>query len=135
MVIFAVESNWKKLIYDQNSNVLWNEINRIVILDMKNHRFSHDQNWGRLLERMHHGKSTPDDIDLINTRLIGLNLSLISFEELEGNDIAYACATNAERKIVPDNIFANILKNCHPKENKSLDIPKQTIITKGDFKS
>ncbi len=52
----------KNLIYDQNLNVFWNEINRVVVLDMKNHRFSQDPNWGKILERMHHGKSTPVDI-------------------------------------------------------------------------
>ncbi len=60
---------------------------------------------------MHNGRSTADDIDLINTRVVGPNLSLPFVEELEGNDITYACATNAERNIESDNIFANILKN------------------------
>jgi hypothetical protein len=125
----------KNLIYDQNLNVLWSEINRVVILNMKNHRFSQDPNWGKILERMHHGNSTPADIEIINTRVVGENLSLPSFEELQGNDITYACATNAERNVVSDNIFANILKNRHPKENESFDIPKQAIIIKGNFKS
>ncbi len=117
----------KNLIYDQNLNVLWNAINRVIVLDMKNHRFSLDQNWGRLLERMHHGISTSDDIELITTRVVGPNLSLPSSEKIDGDDITYACATNAERNIVSDNIFANILKKRHPKENESFDIPNQTI--------
>jgi hypothetical protein len=78
---------------------------------MKNHHFSLVQNWGRLMERIHHGRSTSDDIELIDTRVVGPNLSLPTFAELDGKDISYACATNAERNIIFDNIFPNILKN------------------------
>jgi hypothetical protein len=86
---------------------------------------------------MHHGTSTFDDTELINTRVVGPNLSLPSFEELDGNDITSACATNAEKNIVSnnifavsDNIFANIFKHRHPKEIETFDILKQTIIIK-----
>jgi hypothetical protein len=116
-------------------NILWSEINRVSISDMKNHWFSQDPNWRKKLERIHHGKSTPADNEIINTRVVGQNLSLPSFEELQGNEITYACATNSERNTISDNIFANVLKNRHPKENESLDIPKQTIIIKGNFRS
>jgi hypothetical protein len=49
-----------------------------VMLDMKNHRFSQDPKWGKYW-KMHHGKSTPADIEIINTRVVGQNLSLPSF--------------------------------------------------------
>jgi len=42
--------------------------------------------------------------------VVSPNLSLLSLEELNGADITYACATNAGRNLICDNIFANILK-------------------------
>jgi hypothetical protein len=47
-----------------------------------------------------------------------VRLSLPSLEELNGADITYACATNADRNLVCDNIFANILKQRNPKKMK-----------------
>ena len=35
----------------------------------------------------------------INTRVVGPNLRLPSLEELNGADITYACATNADRNL------------------------------------
>jgi hypothetical protein len=54
-------------------------------------------------------------------------------EELNGADITYACATNADRNLISDNIFANLLKACHPRENEDFEIPQETIIIKGNF--
>ncbi len=62
-------------------------------------------------------------------------MDLPSIEDLEGNDISYACSTNAERNLICDNIFANILKQRHPKEDQNFDTPKHTIIIKGNFEN
>jgi hypothetical protein len=43
------------------------------------------------------GFLTREDIEFINTRVVGSNLSLLSYEELNGDDITYACSTHAER--------------------------------------
>ena len=59
--------------------------------------FLKDQQWGNLLQRMHHGESTRGDMKLINSRVVGENLALPSFEELHGNDVSYTCYTNADR--------------------------------------
>ena len=56
-----------------------------------------------------------------------------SFEELQGNDVSYACYTNADRNLISDNIFATILEKRHPKEHETFEIPEQTIIIKGNF--
>jgi len=47
---------------------------------------------------------------LINSRVIGENLTLPSFDELQGSDVTYACYTNSDRNVISDNIFATILE-------------------------
>jgi hypothetical protein len=108
-------------------------INRVVILNFKNHQFATDPGWGESLQRIHLGRTKKEDVEKINTRVVGPNLSLPSLEELNGADITYACATNADRNLICDNIFANILKQRHPKEDQDFNIPQETIIIKGNF--
>ena len=56
---------------------------------------------------MHHGESSREDMNfLITTRVVGENLMLPSFEELQGKDISDACYTNADRNLISDNTFA-----------------------------
>jgi len=121
----------QNVIYDQNENALWNLINRVVILNFKNHHFATDPTWGECLKRIHLGKTKQEDIDKINTRVVGPKLSLPSLEELNGADITHACA---DRNLISDNIFANLLKaHHHPRENEDFEIPQETIIIKGNF--
>ena len=122
-----------QLIYNRDLNALWSLINRVVILNMNNHRFINDPQWGFLLDRLRKGFLTREDIEFINTRVVGSNLSLPSYEKLNGDDITYACSTNAERNLITDNNFGNILKTHHPKIGESFSIPLQTIIIKGNF--
>jgi hypothetical protein len=42
-------------------------------------------------------------------------------------------STNAERNIITDNNFGNILKTHHPKVDDSFSIPLQMVIIKGNF--
>ena len=123
----------KDVIYDQSRNALWSMINRVINLTMTNWRFKEDPKWGELLQRVHHGETGVKDMELINTRVIGPNLSLPTFEELQGAEITYACYTNADRNLITDNIFASILENRHPTQHESFDIPEQTIMIKGLF--
>jgi hypothetical protein len=123
----------RNVIYDRNENALWNLINRVVILNFKNHCFATDPAWGGCSKRIHLGKTKQEDIDKSNTRVVSPKLSLPPLEELNGADITYACATNADRNLISDNIFANLLKACHPRENEDFEIPQETIIIKGNF--
>jgi hypothetical protein len=82
---------------------------------------------------MHHGESRREDMKLVNPRVVGENLALPSFEELQGNGISYACYTNANRNLISDNIFATILEKPRPKEHETFEIPEQTIFIKGNF--
>ena len=107
--------------------------NRVVILNFKNHRFATDPGWGESLQRIHLGRTKKEDVEKINTRVFGPNLSLPSLEELNGADTTYACAINADRNLICDNIFANILKQRHPKEDQDFMVPQETIIIKGNF--
>jgi hypothetical protein len=65
--------------------------------------------------------------------VVGSNLSSPSYAELNGDGITCACSTNAERNLIIDNNFENILKTHHPKVDDSFSIPLQTVIIKGDF--
>ena len=86
-----------------------------------------------MLNSSDHGISRWKDMKLINSRVVGENLVLPSFEELHGNDVSYACYTNANRNLISDNIFATILEKRHPKVHETFEIPEQTIIIKGNF--
>jgi hypothetical protein len=123
----------RNVVYDRNVNALWNLINRVVVLDFKNHRFAMDPEWGDTLQRIHLGNTTKKDVEKINTRVLGPNLSLPSLVDLNGASISYACATNADQNLICDNIFANILRQRHPKEHEHFDVPQETIIVKGNF--
>ena len=124
----------KDVIYDHSKNILWGMINRVVNLTITNWRFKDDPVWGNLLQRIHHGQCSKEDLNIINTRVVGPNLSLPTVEELQGGDITYACYTNAERNLISDNIFATILESRHPKKDcEQFEIPEQTLIIKGNF--
>jgi hypothetical protein len=68
----------RNVVYGRNVNALWNLINRVVVLDFKNHRFATDPEWGDTLQRIPLGKTTKEDVEKINTRVHGPNLSLPS---------------------------------------------------------
>ncbi len=73
------------------------------------------------------------DIEFNNKRVVGSNLLLPSYEELNGNDITHACSTNAERNLIKDNNFAKYFENTPSKKGDSFSILLQTMITKGNF--
>ncbi len=79
---------------------------RVVNLTMTNRRFKDDSQWGDLLERVHHGETTREDINIINLRVFGPNFALPKFEELQGADTPYASYMNSDRNLIYDNIFA-----------------------------
>jgi hypothetical protein len=41
-------------------------INRVVILNFKNHRFATDPGWGESLQRIHLGRTRKEDVEKIN---------------------------------------------------------------------
>jgi hypothetical protein len=82
---------------------------------------------------MHHGETRREDMKLIISRVIGENLTLPSFDELQGNDVSYASYTNSDRNVISNIIFSTILEKRHPKEHKTFEIPEQTINIKGNF--
>jgi hypothetical protein len=51
--------------YDRNVNALWNLINRVVILNFKNHQFATDPGWGESLQRIHLGRTKREDVEKI----------------------------------------------------------------------
>ncbi len=119
---------WRFLIYNRDLNALWSLINRLVIWNINNHRFINYPQCFFLLDRLRKGFSTREDIEFFNTRVVGSNLSLPSYENWNGDDVTYACSTNAERNLITDNNFGNVLKMHHPKIGESFSIPLQNNI-------
>jgi hypothetical protein len=120
----------KDIIYDQSRNALWGMINRVVNLTMTNWRFLKDPQWGNLLQRMHHGETRWDDIKLINSRVIGENLTLPSFDELQGSDVSYACYTNSDRNVISDIILQLFLKNDIKRNMRHLRFLNRPLLSK-----
>jgi len=56
-------------------------INRVVVLNFKNHRFGTDPGWGESLQRIHLGRTKREDVEKINASVVVLNLSFPSLEE------------------------------------------------------
>jgi len=105
-------------------------INRVVNLTMTNWRFLKDPQWGNLLQRMHHGETRWDDIKLINSRVIGENLTLPSFDELQGSDVSYACYTNSDRNVISDIILQLFLKNDIKRNMRHLRFLNRPLLSK-----
>jgi hypothetical protein len=56
-------------------------INRVVVLNFKNHQFATDPGWGESLQRIHLGRTKREDVEMINASVVSLNLSFPSLEE------------------------------------------------------
>ena len=118
----------EKLWHQSSSRLFEDNINCCIILDGL-HRFKDDEEYGRILQRLCRGKLTQDDVDRINTRLVGRN-GVVLPKVLEG-DSCYACSTNSERNAVTAGIFREHLQATHPDAGSDEVPPKHTIIIKG----
>ena len=59
-------------VYEKYSQLWHGSVNACIVLN-NNHRFKDDPEWGDILKRISNGQATNDDIDKINSRVIGKN--------------------------------------------------------------
>ena len=79
-----------------------------------------------MLKRLCAGDSTEEDIEWINTRVLGRN-GLKLPKRLEGN-ACYACYRNMERNSITAGIFDQHLQDTHPPEDSKELPPTHTLI-------
>ena len=94
----------RQILYKGFINGLWEgNINTVIFLE-NSHRFGDDLEWGQVLYRMWRGESTKEDIELINSRVVGQND--VELPEINADDdISYACSTNVQRNAISAKIF------------------------------
>jgi hypothetical protein len=115
-----------KPIYLEKDFELWNGVH--TFLELKtNHRFKKDPEWGKLLTRFRDNGPTTGDVDIINSRVIGLEGGPTETEI--PLDATYAVKNNIDRASINDGIFAAHLVKTHSK-NANIAPPKHTIIVK-----
>ena len=90
----------------------------------KNHRFLADKPWGDLLTRFRDFGPTVEDVEKINTRVVGSQNGPTEADIPIG--ATYATKTNKDRMAINDAIFANHLKHTHSKD-ANVPPPRHTI--------
>jgi hypothetical protein len=96
-----------------------------TFLDLKkNHRFLADKPWGDLLTRFRDFGPTVEDVEKINTRVVGSHNGPTEADIAIGK--TYATKMNKDRMAINDAIFANHLKHTHSKE-ANVPPPRHTI--------
>ena len=109
-----------------------NSLNCAIVLDGM-HRFKDDLRYGEMLKQLCSGEMTQEDINWINTRVIGKN-GLTLPDETDG-DTCYACPVNKERNSVTAGIFSDHIQKTHPDADSDTLPPSHTIIIEADIKS
>jgi hypothetical protein len=105
---------------------LWNGVH--TFLELKtNHRFKNDPKWGELLSRFRDDGPEFDDVEFINTRVIGSE-SGPDESDIPVN-VCYAVKNNLDRAAINDGIFAAHLENTHSKD-ANVHPPAHTIVIK-----
>jgi hypothetical protein len=105
----------------------------VIFLKGYNHRFKEDPEWGDLLDRLRLGLLTNDDYDFLDTRVIGKDLALPVTKPSDDNFLSYVCPTNAQRNLITDNNFEDLVRRTHPLAESNLAAPDYTVIIKGIF--
>ena len=105
-------------------------INCAIVLDGM-HRFSDDIGYGHILKRLCEGSLTQEDIDVLNSRVLGANGVKLP-KSLPG-DTCYATPTNKERNSISAGMFDQHVRETHPRILRSELPPKHTLIIEADM--
>lgn len=124
-----VKKDDDELIY-RNPGLWENSINCAIMLE-NSHRFKDDPEFGEILKRMWKGDFTKEDIDRVNSRLIGKDLAIPSVGKT--SDIAYACFTNDERAALNSATFQRHISDFPPIESDEMP-PEHTIVVEADIR-
>ena len=125
----------RQILYKGFINGLWEgNINTVIFLE-NSHRFGDDLEWGQVLYWMWRSESTKEDIELINSRVVGQND--VELPEINADDdISYACSTNVQRNAISAKIFReHILDGSFPTIDTDELPPEHTIIIEADIQS
>lgn len=106
---------------------IWDDLVHTFFELRTNHRFSNDPGWGQLLERYRDTGPTNEDIDLINSRVVG-SANGPSVSDIPC-DVTYATRTNKDRMAINDGIFLEHLSSTHSKD-PNITPPRHTICVK-----
>jgi hypothetical protein len=140
IIVFGGDFQQMNPVGVKDAKILWhpssschfeNSINCAVILDGM-HRFKDNMPYGEKVKHLCTNELTEEDIENINTRVIGRN-GLTLPKKLDG-DTCYACPTNKERNLVTAAIFNEHIRKTHPDANTDELPPSHTIIIKADVK-
>ena len=122
----------EELLYSHSDSAMMNfrlAINCAIILE-KSHRFKDDPEWGAILERLRTGSHTSEDIDTINSRLVGESTGI---DPPEGNDVFRVVPTNRERVSILCLGFKKHLQATHPSIDAEDLPPDHTVIIEAAF--
>jgi hypothetical protein len=118
-------------IFSRFNDIHWHgSLNAAIFLDQGNHRFRKDPEWGEILKRIQLGKPTPNDLAMINRRLISL-VELPSNMDCSETRIVYGCYTNKRRNTITNACFLNYVMHNNPKMESDIQPPNTTILIKG----
>lgn len=109
-----------------------NNLNCAIVLDGI-HRFKDDPKYGNMLKKLCAGNFEQEDIDWINSRVIGKN-GLELPKTLDG-DACYACPLNMERNSITKAIFGDHAEQTHPNADDHNPPPNHTLIIEADIQS
>jgi hypothetical protein len=132
----VLNSGTDRVLYDRATNGFFlGSINSAIILE-ESHRFDDDPEYGNVMKRFWGGTPTVEDIDYINTRLVGKPGVELPSDSIDG-DITYACPFNKQRNSISAGIFSNHLRasgDFPPIDTDTLP-PDHTIIIEADLRS
>ena len=138
-IVFGGDFQQLKPLKISDSDLLWhpssgqkfqNNPNCAIVLE-GTHRFRDDRWYGDMLKRICTGSLTQNDVDRINTRLVGYEGT--SLPKTIGGNTCYACPRNDERNAITAGIFDEHLRKTHPiKESNELP-PEHTLIIETDI--
>ncbi|KAL7527853.1 hypothetical protein ACHAXR_004496 [Thalassiosira sp. AJA248-18] len=124
------------MLYEGVMNGLFEgSINTAIFLE-KSHRFDEDPVFGALLKRVWKGELTEEDIQMLNTRVVGQNgvtLPAVTTDD----DACYACPINKQRNATSGGIFQKHLLSSGefpPIDSEELP-PSHTVIIEADIHS
>ena len=87
------------ILYEGVMNGLFEGSINIAIILETSHRFDKDPAFGALLKCLWKGEMTEDDIELLNTRVLGQNNTVLP-EDTNDAATCYACPLNKQRNVV-----------------------------------
>ena len=121
-----------KPVYDDFGDIYWHgSLNACIMLDQCMYRYTADPEWGDILSRIRVGSVTTDDVEKINTRLLG-NVTLTEKVDCMDTRVTYACTTNKRRNEVINECFQRYVRENSPTYSSDSEALPSAILIKGD---